>query len=73
MTEDQVDEVAIKMCRALGIDPFEEVNLNASDWATPSELISSGGVSFCMSWTVPRWKSYRHAAAMAIAAKEATA
>ena len=73
MTDDQIEQVAIAMCHALGIDPFAEIQLGTEEWQTPAERIEYGGSSFCMSWLVPRWKSYRHAAAMAIAAKEATA
>jgi hypothetical protein len=71
MTDQEIEQTAIRMCQHLGLDPHQDIKLGADEWKTPAELVGSGMASFDMSWTVPRWKSYRHAAAMAIAAHRA--
>ena len=71
MTEEEIERVARAMCAALGIDPDATVNTGYHDCMTPREEIEAGPVSFGALWQEPRWRTYRHDAAMAIAAKSA--
>ena len=74
MTDQEIEATARKICSALGLDPDETVSGGVFDDDTPAESVARRGQAVPMVLVYrPRWRMYRARAAMAIAAKEATA
>ena len=69
MSDDEIKAVAIGICEALGLDPFERVQAGEDQIDTPQERTGNSMTS--MSWQVDRWQKYRWQAAMAIATERA--
>lgn len=67
----EVHRVAVLMCEELSLDPGEIVSASRAQGLTPSELLMCHLPTSTLSKdnvTMIQWESYRHRAALAIAA-----
>jgi hypothetical protein len=68
---EQIEEVARRICAELGLDPDGQVMAGVLDVGTPKEIAEFGGYIPDVCLHVPRWETYRGKAALAIATEVA--